>query len=331
MTMIAAHEGALPKGASKPFNFPILIGLLLCGLIVLALGGVYVWRLQLPAPEAVIAISWPETALPSAPQEKPIIQPKNGRGLQPAPDPRLVDPHSAGLLPKIAEDGTRPFEFYARPVAPVSGGLVDAPRIAILLTGAGIGQLTTVEAIVKLPTNISLALSPYGSDLVRQAADIRGEGHEVMLDLPVRDPNGPPGGTGPRALSDSIDRDENQQRLFWTMARFPGYFGVSGQFTARISQNGAARSVLSEIKDRGLSFLDYSADERTLMLDKDLQPQAIDDALRQLEQKANMQGIAIGVAATTPLAIDRLKNWSAGLASRGFRLVPVSALLHGDG
>ena len=58
---------------------------------------------------------------------------------------------------------------------------------------------------------------------------------------------------------------------------------------------------------------------------------AIDEALQRLEQKANKRGMAIGVAGTTPLAIDRLKNWSAGLASRGIRLVPVSALLHADG
>jgi hypothetical protein len=115
------------------------------------------------------------------------------------------------------------------------------------------------------------------------------------------------------------------------MGRFPGFFGVSGQFMGRISQNGTIRSALSEIQKRGVGLIDYSTDDLSIQLDKDFQPKAIDEALQQLEQKANRRGMAIGVAGTTLLAIDRLRSWSAALASRGYRLVPVSALLHEDG
>ena len=331
MTVIAAQDAPSPDVARGAFNSLTLIAILGGALIAILVGGVYLWRWQLAPPEAVVTIPWPTPSPSPAAEGKPSFQPKNGRSLQPAPDPRVIEPHSSGLLPKIAEDGTRPFDLYARPMAPVAGVLADAPRIAILLTGAGIGQLTTVEAMVKLPTNVSFALSPYSSDLVRQAADIRNEGHEVMLDLPIRDPDGPPGSAGPSALSDSVDVDENHQQLFWAMARFQGYFGVSGQFKGRLSDNGSVRAVLSEVQNRGLGVIDYAADDLTLLLDQDFQPQAIDEALQYLEQKANKRGMAIGVAATTPLLIDRLRNWSAGLASRGYRLVPVSALLHGDG
>ena len=331
MTVIAAQDEPLPQMARRLPKSILLIAALTIGLIAILLGGAYFWRWHSSSPEAVVEIVWPNSASTPAVEAKPAYQPKNGRGLQPAPDPRLVDPHSAGLLPKIAEDGTRPLDLYARPLAPASGALADAPRIAILLTGAGIGQLTTVEAMVKLPTNISFALSPYSSDLVRQAADIRSEGHEVMLDLPIRDPDGPPGGAGPRALSDTADIDENQQRLFWSMARFPGYFGVSAPLTGRISTSGPARTALAEIQNRGLGLMDYAAEDQSILLDKEMKASAIDEALQRLEQKANKRGMAIGVAGTTPLAIDRLKNWSAGLASRGIRLVPVSALLHADG
>jgi len=331
MTAIAAHEMPTRHVARRPFKLPLVIGLSLCGVIGIGVGSVYVGRSQLASPQAIVAIPWPTSPSMPVVEGKLTFQPKNGSGLAPAPDPRLVDPQPAGLLPRIAEDGTRPLEFYARPLAPVSGVLADAPRIAILLTGAGIGQLATVEAMVKLPTNVTFGLSPYSSDLERQAADIRSEGHEIMLDLPIRDRDTPPGSAGPRALADALSVEENQQRLFWAMGRFPGFFGVSGQFTGRISQNGPVRTALSEIQKRGLGFIDYPADDLTVPLDKDLRPQAIDEAFQRLEQKANKRGFAIGVAGTTPLAIDRLRNWSATLASRGYRLVPVSALLHEDG
>ena len=331
MTAIAAHEMPTRTVARRPFKLILIIGLSLFGLVGIGLGGVYIWRSQPTAPEAVVAIPWLKAPSLVGTEGKLTFQPKNGRGLSPAPDPRLIDPQPAGLLPKIADDGTRPLEFYARHQAPVSGALAAAPRIAILLTGAGIGQLATVEAMVKVPTNVSIALSPYSSDLERQAADIRSEGHEVLLDLPVRDPDAPLGSAGPHALADGLSIEENQQRLFWAMGRFPGFFGVSGQFMGRISQNGTARSALSEIQRRGLGLIDYPADDLSIQLDKDLQPKSIDEALQQLEQKANSRGMAIGVAGTTPLAIDRLRSWSAALASRGYRLVPVSALLHEDG
>jgi len=331
MTAIAAREMPLPNEARRSFKLPLIIGLSLCGVIGVGVGVVFAWRSQLASPEAVISIPWPKSPVIPVAEGKLTFQPKNGRALTPAPDPRLVDPQPAGLLPRIAEDGTRPVEFYARPLAPASGAWAEAPRIAILLTGAGIGQLATVEAMVKLPPNVSFALSPYSSDLERQAADIRSEGHEVMIDLPIRDPDALPGSAGPRALADGLSVEENQQRLFWAMTRFPGFFGVSGQFVDRISQNGTVRAAISEIPKRGLGFIDYPANDLTIPLDKDLRPQAIDEALKRLEQIANKRGVVIGVAGTTPLAIDRLRNWSAALASRGYRLVPVSALLHEDG
>jgi len=122
----------------------------------------------------------------------------------------------------------------------------------------------------------------------------------------------------------------NQQRLFWAMSRFSGFVGVSGHFTQYLSPKDPSNGVVAEIKKRGLGLLDYDRREQAVVLDSDLRPPSINEALRQLEQKAKLNGVAIGVAGTTPLAIDQLKNWSAGLASRGFRLVPVSALLQGD-
>ena len=299
-------------------------------IVGMASAGYLLIRWHMSSPEAVALIEWPDQTTPAASVDQAVIS-RNGRGLRPAPDPRLIEALPIGLLPKIGDDGARPADIYARPILPVSGALAEAPRIAILMTGGGIGHLATVEAMVKLTPDISIAISPYSSDIDRQAADIRSEGHEIFLDLPVSQPDQPYGGAGPIALGDQFDTEINQSRLRWAMSRFPGYVGVVGHFQDRVKDNGAASAALSEIAARGLAMFDVGGGAKPITLDSDLRSKAIDDALQSLEDTARQSGTAIGLAGTTPLAIDRIMNWSASLTARGFRLVPVSTLLHNNG
>jgi uncharacterized protein len=327
MTIDAAADGRVER---RSYRLP-LIGIA-AGLLFLVLigGGLVFWRWQLTPVETVLSLAWPEEARSDLFPQTQSTRGKNPRGLAPAPDPRLVDLHPAGLLPKIGEDGSRPLDLYARPVPPTPDGIAPTPRVAILITGAGIGQLATVEAMVKLPPDMSVALSPYGSDLDRQAADLRGEGHEIFLDLPLRDIDLPIALSGPKTLSDTVSTDENRRRLFWALGRFPGYVGVTGMFGSGIANSDTVKAVLDEIPNRGLGLLDLSISPEAVMLDSEMNPKAIDEALIRLEQKAHSNGAAIGVARPSSLAIDRLHNWNAGLAARGLRLVPVSALLQGN-
>jgi polysaccharide deacetylase 2 family uncharacterized protein YibQ len=329
-TIDPSLNNTLPKARKLSPRVMVWMVVLICLIVGMASAGYLLIRWRMSSPETVALIEWPEPAAPSASVERGLT-PRNGRALRPAPDPRLIEALPVGLLPKIGDDGARPSDIYARPILPVSGAMADAPRIAILLTGGGIGHLATVEAMVKLPPDISIALSPYSVDIDRQAADIRSEGHEIFLDLPVSQPDQPYGGAGPIALGDQFDTEINQSRLRWAMARFPGYIGVAGHFQDRIKGTGAASAALSEIAARGLAMFDVAGGAKPVTLDSDLRSKAIDDALQSLEDTARQSGTAIGLAGTTPLAIDRLKNWSASLAARGFRLVPVSTLLHDNG
>ena len=316
-------DGSVKKPRAIPRRVFVWCVVVLCVIAGVSLLGFLVVRARMAVPQAVISIAWPNAGAPLA-SRSPVY---TGRGLKPAPDPRLIEALPIGLLPKIADDGARPATVYARPVTPVSGPLADHPRIAILIIGAGIGHLATVEAMVKLPPDVSIALSPYSSDIERQAADIRSEGHEIFLDMPVSQRDEAYGGAGPSALSDSFDADINHNRLRWALSRLTGYVGMNGHFLDRLKGDGPAMSSLSEVGERGLALFDLGTDNAPLQLDATLQSQAIDKALAQLEQSARMKGQAIGLAGTTPLTIDRIKNWSAGLTARGFRLVPVSALL----
>jgi hypothetical protein len=79
-------------------------------------------------------------------------------------DQKFAEMTAHGSVPKIAADGTRPADAFARPVQPIPGK-PDAPRIALIVGGLGVSASATADAIAKLPGPVTLGFVPYGSDL----------------------------------------------------------------------------------------------------------------------------------------------------------------------
>ncbi|MGB7037303.1 MAG: divergent polysaccharide deacetylase family protein, partial [Xanthobacteraceae bacterium] len=79
-------------------------------------------------------------------------------------DQKFLEMSPHGLIPKIAADGTRPADAFAKPVQALAGK-PDAPRIALLVTGLGVSTSTTADAIAKLPGSVTLGFVPYGADV----------------------------------------------------------------------------------------------------------------------------------------------------------------------
>ena len=264
-------------------------------------------------------------------------------------DPRLTEPSRHGPLPKIAQDGTRPSEAFARPAKAAangkSNGKSNGPRIAIVVGGLGIGANTTADALSKLPGPVTLAFAPYGGDLERQVARARETGHEVMLQIPMEPFDYPDNDPGPHTLLTSIDAAQNLDRLHWLMSRFQGYVGIvnymGGRFSA--SEQGMA-PVLREAATRGLIYLDDGSSARSLasqiagannlpfakadlIIDQVPTPADIDKALGRLESLARARGIAVGFAGALPVSIDRIARWIKAAESRGVQLVPITAVV----
>ena len=78
--------------------------------------------------------------------------------------------------------------------------------------------------------------------------------------------------------------------------------------------------------DLGLPF---AAADAAIDLDRD--PGAIEAQLRRLEELAKGTGTAIGVASAFPQTVEAIDRWIAGVESRGFEIVPVSALARDPG
>ena len=262
-----------------------------------------------------------------------------------APDPRLTERGRHGLLPRIGEGRLRALDVYARPDVPVPG----MARIAILVSGLGVGQAATAAAITRLPPPVSLALAPYGTDLEKTAARARDAGHEILLQVPMEPFDYPDSDPGPQSLLTGLRPPENLDRLAWAMSRFPGAVGVVNFMGAKLAGDAAAfEPVLREIGARGLGFVDDGTAQRALagglaartmtpvaraeiVIDAVPRPDSIDRELARLETQARRNGFALASASALPLTIDRIARWSADLATRGVRLVPVSVALRGPG
>ena len=258
-------------------------------------------------------------------------------------DPRLLETSRHGQIPKIAPNGARPSEVYAKPPKP-QAARSDAPRIAIVIEGLGIGANSTAEALAKLPGEITVAFAPYGTDLERWVARARGEGREVLLQVGMEPFDFPDNDPGPQTLLTSNTAELNVDRLHWFLSRFQGYVGVTSMMGARFTATDQALApVLRDIGKRGLIYFDDGSSPRSIagqisgahniafaradaVLDAVPTGKDIDNALARLEATARNRGVAVASASALPVTIDRIANWARGADARGIALVPISAV-----
>ena len=259
-----------------------------------------------------------------------------------APDSKLTESSRHGPLPRVAPDGTRPADAYARPVKPIAGK-PDAARVAIVIGGLGIGCAATNDAFNKLPGAITFAFAPYADGLERLAGRARNDGHEVLLQVPMEPHDYPDNDPGPRTLLAELDAGQNVDRLHWLLSRMQGYVGIVNYMGSRFTASETALSpVMRELNKRGLLYLDDGSAPRSLagqvagasnlsfakadlVIDNVPTPADIDRALSRLETIARERGIAVGTSGALPGSIERISRWAKAAEGRGILLVPISA------
>jgi len=262
-------------------------------------------------------------------------------GTAPPADERLTEPSRHGPIPRVAADGKRALEAYARAVPAAAR---KGPQIAIVISGLGIGASTTGEALAKLPNATTLAFVPYGTELPRWIAKARGAGHEVLLQVPMEPFDYPDNDPGPQTLLSSLTAAQNVDRLHWFMSRAQGYVGVTNLMGARFTSSEAAFApIIADVSQRGLLYFDDGTSPRSLtqksaanskapflkadvVIDTKANWSDIDAALEKLERLAIEQGFAVGSANALPVTIERIARWAKEAEGRGIRIVPLSAV-----
>ncbi|MBR0646174.1 divergent polysaccharide deacetylase family protein, partial [Plastoroseomonas hellenica] len=296
-----------------------------------------------PPPQAEAPVPEPQAprAEAPAPQAPAPDQPAAaGPTVVPAAaDPALIEPGRYGPLPRIGLDGRTPIRAYGR--AFDRGN--TRPRIAVVIGDVGMNAAQADEALRRLPPEIALALSPYGHRLPQLAARIRERGTEILAAIPLEPAGYPLNDPGDRALLTAQPLSENLDRLGWALSRFPAYVGAIGAIGGMRGERFAQvpeliGAVQDALRARGLLYLDPRPGSGNparawgrgvdLVIDEPATRGEIERRLAELERIARERGSALGLAGSpTPVLVERLANWAAGLDASGLALVPPTALI----
>jgi polysaccharide deacetylase 2 family uncharacterized protein YibQ len=301
-------------------------------------------------PEVTVAITNPEQTPPAPPQpEEPVpdeavaMLEEAPEAVSPLPEPPAEPLIDLAKVPQASPETPDPpiVLAYARP----TDGAVDRPRIAVVVTGLGLGRAAT-EAAIRLPGAITLAFASHARDLQKWIDLARSAGHEVLLDLPMEPENYPAIDPGPHALLTSLSAAENVERLKWHLNRASGYVGVTHNMGSRFTASeDNMRPILSALKVRGLMFLDSRTSANSIaaslattiglpraisnrFLDDQASRPAIGRRLDEIERIARRVGVSVAVSHAYPVTIERLSRWIKTLEAKKLSLVPVSALVN---
>ena len=295
-----------------------------------------------PAPAPVAAAAPPP--VPPAPDPPPIRPAPAGTAAAPraipAPDQALLEAGRHGSLPRIGADGRTSIRTYGREFDRRD----TRPRIGIVVADIGLSATQTEEAIRRLPPAVALAVSPYAARPGQAAERARERGMEILVSIPMEPAGFPLNDPGDRALLTGRPMAENLDLLDWSLSRLQGYVGAIGaigamrgeRFAALPEAIGAVQDVLHR---RGVLYLDprpgAPAPPRAwgrsvdVILDEPAATRGeIDRRLAELERIARDRGAALGLAGSaSPVVVERIAAWAAGLDAQGLVLAPVSAMI----
>lgn len=275
------------------------------------------------------------------PTKRPVLK-RQEKGLSHLPDRELVEQSAYGLLPKISNDGLKPFDFYSR--QPETEGNFGVARMVIIIGGLGISQTTTQQAIAKMPPEVTLAFAPFGNSLKRWMQSARKKGHELLLQLPMEPFGYPNNSPGKQVLLTSVEQTQNQDNLHWLLGRITNYVGVINFLGGKmLTDTKSLEPILSEISERGLMFVDDGSIKNsqaqsistkiglpfakaTMKLDANRSKSAIIKNLEIMEKQAKRTGLAIGFASAFPDSIKTISNYLTKAKNRGIEITPISSI-----
>lgn len=221
---------------------------------------------------------------------------------------------------------------------------VSAPLISIIVTGLGLNETNTKQAILNLAPHVTLAISPYSKDTgfwVEQSIKAR---HETLMEIPMQPADFPNSDPGYLALLRNIDYKTNSDRLDEISSKGAAYIGfINDMGSSYLKDVNNLRGLYAWVRSQNALFVESVYDENELTRRKDFEGEqymqsfdkidkvatadAIAAQLRALERKATQNGYVIATAENYPVTIAVLEEWVKTLNSRNVVLAPVSAVM----
>ena len=221
------------------------------------------------------------------------------------------------------------------------------PRIAIVIDDMGVDRARSTRT-VQLPAPLTLSYLAYAHALKAQADNAKSKGHELMLHVPM-EPESATVDPGPNVLLVGMTDAEIRVNLENALSLYDGIIGINNHMGSRFTSDiDGMMIVMQTLKDKGLIFLDSMTSggskgreaavkvgipfaARNIFLDHEEDLSKIQSRLSDVEKLAKSHGYAIAIGHPRETTLQALVPWLESLESKGFRLVPLSNLLHSPG
>jgi polysaccharide deacetylase 2 family uncharacterized protein YibQ len=260
--------------------------------------------------------------------------------LGPAPVDALEEPYKQGHLPRISEDGRKPWFLYSRPFDKND----PRPRIALVIADLGLSRFVSDWTIAELPGAVTLVFSSAATAVDAWMARARESGHETLLSIPMEPLDYPASDPGPGTLLVKNNVTTNMDRLKENMIKGRGYVGLTTLDGSRMMTSPRhLQPLIDEFKSRGLLFLDAQLTDHSsayslaknigapavnadFSIRDDMGTEALSAHLQQIEATATKNKKCVVLIAPSPLVLRQLAAWISGLAQKGFVLAPITSM-----
>jgi polysaccharide deacetylase 2 family uncharacterized protein YibQ len=242
---------------------------------------------------------------------------------------------------KVQDRTTHQLTFLLPP-SPLKAGV--RPKMAIVIDDLGSDEEIAKE-ILQLDLPITFSILPFTSHSKAIAKEAHRKGREIILHLPMEPHGYPQNQPGEGVLLSEMDESALLRQLSKDIEAVPYIGGVSNHMGSRLMEDQEKLKILlSELKRRGLFFLDsrttpqtlgfqtakalgLRSAERTVFLDHYLDENSIKQKIDELIQHALSTGKAIGIGHPHPSTVKSLKEAIPKIKKKGIEIVPLSSLM----
>jgi polysaccharide deacetylase 2 family uncharacterized protein YibQ len=217
-------------------------------------------------------------------------------------------------------------------------------KVSIVIDDFGT-DLGIAKQFASLPFPVTLSVLPHLAHSREIAELAHLEGREVMLHLPM-EPLNPKVSPGPGALMLSMPADQIRLNIKAALDTSPYFDGVNNHMGSRMTQDAQVmKTVLSEIKERGLFFVDSMTTneskgwkvarelkiptlKRDVFLDDDPSAEAIRSQIARLVEIAKIRGTALAIGHPRKTTLRSLQEGAAYFGEKGIEIVAVHDLMN---
>ena len=218
-------------------------------------------------------------------------------------------------------------------------------RIALVLDDFGYRSKRLTEQFCAIPQSITLSVFPNLKTSLETMDLARQSGHEAMIHLPM-EPHEDRNDLGDGMIMVSHSDDEIRTITRRAIQSMSGAVGVNNHMGSKATEDRRVMEVvLGEIRRAGLFFVDSRTSSRsiayqvagemkvprtktTMFIDNEDVPEAIEERLLELAERAVHNGYAVGIGHGRSNTLYTLQRVLPRLEKRGFQFVSVSKLVY---